>query len=385
MRRHLGWSAALCALTLVAAGCNTGDSGEPEGEILIGVTIERSGPSALLGTAEANALNLVVDDINREGVLGKKIKLLIRDNKSDPLESARVVKDLVEKDKVAGIIGAGATATTLPFLEYVEQKKVPAISMGASETIVSPIAKRKFTFKTTPNGTEIVKVLFADFASNDIKKVAMLAVDNQYGDNGVQALTVGAQRSGISLTATERYAETGKDYSTEVGRLVESEPDAILVSGIMPGAGIAAKNLQESGFKGRVYFDGGAGADLFISGARKASEGMFMVHASILAANQLTATTPSALAQKEFFIKYTQRYGTYSGYASYSADAINLMAEGIRKAKSTDGQKIRDALEGLSYDGLTGSYQFGPNNHGGASGDGLTMLTVRNGGWVLAQ
>jgi hypothetical protein len=61
------------------------------------------------------------------------------------------------------------------------------------------------------------------------------------------------------------------------------------------------------------------------------------------------------------------------------------MAESIREAESTSGQQIRDAMEKLSYDGLTGSYQFSPSNHGGASGDGLTVLTVRNGGWVIAQ
>jgi branched-chain amino acid transport system substrate-binding protein len=60
------------------------------------------------------------------------------------------------------------------------------------------------------------------------------------------------------------------------------------------------------------------------------------------------------------------------------------MAEAIRKANSTDRQKIRDALENLEYDGLTGSFKFTPTYHGGASGDGLTVLTVQKGGWVLA-
>jgi branched-chain amino acid transport system substrate-binding protein len=386
MRRHLGLSAALCALTLVAAGCSSGKNDEPQGEILIGVTIERSGGSALLGTAEANALNLTADEINRNGgVLGKRVKLVIRDNKSAPQESLKVVKDLVEKDKVVGIVGGGTTATTLPFLPYVTEKKIPAVVMGASETLVMPVAERKYIFKTTPNGTEIVKVMLQDFGQNNVRKIAMLAVDNQYGDNGAKALQVGTQRAGVKLLAIERYAENGKDFSTEVGRLVDTEPDAIVVSGIMPGAAIVAENLHKSGYKGRVYYDGGAGADLFVKDVGKASEGMFMVHASILAANQLTATTPSALAQKEFFIKYTQKFGTFSGYASYAADALTVMVEGIRKAEGTDGPQLRDAIESLSLDGLTGSYQFGPNNHGGASGDGLTMVTVRNGGWVLAQ
>jgi len=198
-------------------------------------------------------------------------------------------------------------------------------------------------------------------------------------------VTAGARQTGINVARVERFQETEKDFSAQIGRLVAEDPDAILVSAIMPAAGIAAKNINDSGYQGRVYFDGGAGAELFVAGAGKNAEDMFMVHSSILAANQITATTPSALAQKEFFTKYTQKHSTFSGYASYSADALNILIEGIRKAGSTDRQRVRDEMEQLSYDGLTGSFQFSPSNHGGASGDGLTILTVRNGGWVLAQ
>jgi len=215
--------------------------------------------------------------------------------------------------------------------------------------------------------------------------VAALAVDDQFGDNGLIAVRAATQKRGVAITGIERFAAKETDFTAQVTRLVQGNPDAILVSAIMPAAGVAAKNIRQSGYQGRVYFDGGAGAELFVAGAGKSAEGMFMVHSSILAANQVTATTPSALAQKEFFTRYTQKHSTYSGYASYSADALSLMVEGIRKAKSTDREKVRDAIESLSYDGLTGSFQFGPTNHGGASGDGLTVLTVRGGGWILAQ
>jgi branched-chain amino acid transport system substrate-binding protein len=112
---------------------------------------------------------------------------------------------------------------------------------------------------------------------------------------------------------------------------------------------------------------------------------MFMITSSIVAADHITATTPSLLRQKEFFVKYTQKAGTFSGYAPFAADALNIMVEAIRKADSTDRTKIRDALEKLSYDGLSGSFAFSPSNHGGASADGMTILVVRNGGWVLAE
>jgi len=381
MRRRSGCLAALLSFSLVAAGCST-ESGSGS-DVLIGVNIEQTGVSQLLGTAELKAIQLTADEINAKGgVLGRKVRLVVKDNRSDPAEARRIASELIDAEKVVGIVGAGTTAATMSFVDVVEERKVPTISMGAADAIV---ANRKYVFRTPPDGRNFVAVMMQDLIGLGAKKIALLAVDDAYGENGVLAVTAATRQANIAVTSTQRFSAKDRDYSTQVEKLVEGEPDAILVSAIMPSAGIAAKNIKQAGYTGRVYFDGGAGAELFVAGAGKAAENMFMVHSSILAANQITATTPSALAQKEFFVKYTQRHGTYSGYASYSADALSLMVEAIRKAKSTDRDKIRDALETLSHDGLTGSFQFSASNHGGASADGLTVLTVRNGGWVLAQ
>jgi branched-chain amino acid transport system substrate-binding protein len=380
MRRRLGLFAGLLSLSLVAAGCTSdADSG---GDIFIGVNLEQTGTFGQVATPELNAIRLVADNINRDGgVLGRQIKLVVKDNRSDTVEARRHTSDLIENDQIVGIIGSGTSNITLAFADLVEQKKVPTISMGAADTIVK---NKKYLFKTPPDGVKFLEVMMQDMATVGVKKVGLMAVDDAYGDNGVVAANAATKQSGMAVVGTERFSAKSTDHTELVQRIVEQEPGAILVSAVMPAAAVAAKAIKASGFKGRVYFDGGAGADLFIQ-AGKSAEGMFMVHSSILAANQLTATTPSALAQKEFFVSYTQRHSSYSGYASYSADAMNLMVQGIRAAKSTDREKVRDAIEGLSYDGLTGSFDFSPSNHGGASGDGLTVLTVRNGGWVLAQ
>lgn len=385
MRRRLRWFAALTGIVLVASGCNSG-GGSSGGEILIGVTLDRSGDNGILGAAEANALNLTVNNLNRDGgVLGKQIRLVMKDNKSKPEESARLVTELIDSDKVVGIVGAGTTATTAPFLDITEQKKKPVVTMGAADTLLTPFEKRKFVFKSTPNAPEIVSVMLDDIVAQGFKRIGLLAPANQFGDTGVRSVTGAAAQAGITVSGAQRYSDADKDYTEQITKLVDGNPQAILVSAIMPAAGIAAKNIKEAGYGGRVYFDGGAGADLFVKGATTYAEDMYMVHSSILAANQMTATTPGQLAQKEFFIEYTQKYGTFSGYASYAADALSLLVEGIKEAKSTDGQKIRDAMEGLSYDGLTGSFKFSPTNHGGPSAESLTVLTVRKGGWVLSQ
>jgi branched-chain amino acid transport system substrate-binding protein len=388
MRRRLGWAALVSALPLVAVGCTTTSSNSTtpvlDGTVTIGVAVEQTGDAKLLGEPEEKAIQLAAENINKEGVLGKRLKLLITDTRSNDAEAARQVAALADNTNVVGIVGPGTTATTLPVLPVIETKKVPLISMGAAEAIVTPAEKRHYAFKTPQNGAAIVEVMMRELRLTGLGKIGLLAPNNQFGEYGVAALTAATRQANIDLAQTQRYAPGGKDFSAQVKALIAAGPQAIVVSAIMPDAQVLAKNIKDAQYPGKVFFDPGAGADLFLAGAGEAAENMYMVHSSIIAANHITATTPSMLAQKEFFAEYTQRNGTFSGYASYAADALNLMVAAIRKANSTDRDRVRDALESLEYDGLTGTYKFSPTNHGGASGDGLMVLTVHKGGWVLA-
>ena len=383
MNSRLRSSILLASLAIAASGCGLTASGEEE-EIRIGVSVELSGASAALGTPEANALELVEKQINKERVLGKKIKLIVKDNRSDPQASVQYVSSMIDDDKVVGILGGSTEATTLPIIDVVEQERVPTISMAASLAVVLPVDERKFVFKTAPSGLAVIEVLRKEFASKGTKRVCLLAPDNNYGKSAVEYFSALAKKDGVVVAGVEWYEESDKDYSAQVSRLVAANPQSILVGGIMPSVGIAAKNIKDSGFKGRTYFDGGAEGELFAPGETEGSEGMLMVGSSVVAADRISANTPTLLAQKEFFSQYTRSYFNFSNYAAYAADALHLMVAAIRKANSTDREKVRDALENLSHDGLTGTFSFNPQNHGGAN-DGLAVLVVRSGVWTLDQ
>jgi branched-chain amino acid transport system substrate-binding protein len=225
MRHRLGLPAVLCALSLLATGClDTAGGGASGGEILIGVTLEETGAASVLGRAEATALKLVAEDVNKEGVLGKKIKLVMRDNQSNPAVAARQVNELIANDKVVGLIGAGTTETTLPFLDAVENSKVPTVSMGASDAITTPFSKRRYVFKTPQSGIAAVQVMLQEFAARGIKRIATLTPDNAYGETGVRAFAFAAQKGGLTILGGERYKENQKDYTPQVASLVAPQP-----------------------------------------------------------------------------------------------------------------------------------------------------------------
>jgi branched-chain amino acid transport system substrate-binding protein len=397
-RRHGFKVLAFLAASALAAGCaapeqegttSGGDgssgSGDQSGAIKIGVNIELSGPAAVQGTAYRNAVELVAERINEEGLLdGRKIELVIRDNKSDPTESLQVSKGMVENENVAAIVGGGSSPTTLSMVDYVESAGVPIVSMGSSDAIVTPPEDRSWVFKT-PAGTDLVMdVLLEEFKARGVEKVGFISVDNPYGDAGLEAFTASAPEAGIDIVGTEKFQAEDKDYTSIVTKLVAEEPEALVVWAIPPGAGIVAKNVASSGFDGDVYFDPGAGAELFIEGAGTAAEGALLVHPAVLVADQVSGAENQE-QMTTFYNEYKEAYGEYSGFASYAADALGMITQAIEEAGSAERKDIRDALDTMEYKGATGVYHMSPEDHGALDPEALTLVTVENGEWQLVE
>jgi branched-chain amino acid transport system substrate-binding protein len=363
----------------------SGSSGGSDGPIKIGVNIELSGPAAVQGSAYKNAVELVADQVNAEGVLGgRQIELVVRDNKSDPTEALQVAKGLVENDDVVAMVGGGSSPTTLSLVDYVESTGVPTVSMGSSGAIVSPAEQRTFVFKTPANSGLVADVMLSEFKAKGITKVGFISVDNPYGDAGLQAFQEKAPAAGVEIVGAEKFQASDKDYTSVVTKLVSSEPDAIVVWAIPPGAGIVAKNVAASGFDGPVYFDPGAGAELFLRGAGDAAEGAQLIHPAVLVADQVK-DAPNLEVMQKFHSDYTAEYGEFSGFASYAADALGMIVQAIEDAGSTDRTAVRDALEALQYTGITGVYEFSPEDHAGLSPEALVTVTVKNGEWSLVE
>jgi branched-chain amino acid transport system substrate-binding protein len=314
---------------------------------------------------------------------GKTLKLVVRDNKSDPGEATRVAKNLWGNERIVAMVGPGVSPTSVPVAQEAERRQVPLVSMASSGAVVNPVSERRYAFKTSPNNDDMAAVQVREIAARGLRKVAYLAPANAYGDASEDAFLAAARHGGLQVVGVERFND--KDYTVPVAKLTARRPQAFAVAAISPQSSLVAKAIRNARFAGPVIFEGGAGAELFLEGAGEASAGMHMVHPAILAIDEVAASSPEVLARKAFFRDYSQRYGQFSGFASYAADALHLIVRAIEDASSTDPVKIRDALERQRYNGLTGRFVFSDRYHGGVAGNALTVVTVRNGKWVLAN
>ena len=379
---------ALAATVLATslAGCDLPTESEDPGQITVGADLELSGSGAAIGKAYHDALRLKVEQLNAAGVAGnRKINLVVRDNRSDNNISLKNIGDFADDRSVAAVITGVCSHCVLTATRTINAKRLPTIALAPSTQVSEPVSERRYVFKIAPNAPDGAAALANEVQRNRVKKVALLTTDDPYGSDGAAAIKFELDKAGVDLVATRQIKATDTDVSGAVRDLVEAKPDAIVVWTFAEQAGLAATSAKANGFTGQLLFDSAAAGDLFLAGpVVSAAEGTTMVFTQTMVIDDVIATTPTKAARKQWFRDYTARYGSYYGYASFAADALQLIGDALTRVGGVDRDRIRDVIETSQLDGLSGPIRITPDNHSGLMPQALTMLVARGGRWRLA-
>jgi branched-chain amino acid transport system substrate-binding protein len=390
-------SGGLLAAVLVGAALLTacGDEDQQDGAaaggepIKIGVNLEMSGPASVLGQAFVNATKLRARTLNEQegGIMGRRIELVVRDNRTDQTEALTLTRELTEQEDVVAMIGPGTSPTSLAAMGGILKARVPTFSLGSAKAIVSPAAEKPNVFKTTPDGDVVAETIAADLDERGIRRVALLSTNNPYGDDGLEAIETLAEQGRFELVAAEKFEDDDSDTTPQLTRLLEADPDAIVVWAIPPGAPTVRRDAVEKlDVDVPMYFDSGAGAELFLELAGAAANGARVVQPKSLVWDQLPPSDPSTAQLREFGKAYTKAYGEMSGFAGFAWDTLGVLKAAIEKAGSTDPQQVVAAIESLGeYRGVTGTLEYSGERHSGPSPDDLEIVEVVNRGWVLPK
>ncbi len=384
----------LVAASLTVSGCkkkNTATQEKPveksEQYIKIGGVFSVSGPASFLGQPEKNTAEMIVEDINKKGgILGKKIKLIVYDTEGDEQKAVTAVNRLIQKDKVVAIIGPSRSGTTLAVIPIVMRAKIPLISCAASRKIVQPVSERKYVFTTPQLDTYAVEKLYDYFNKKGYKKIAILTVNNGFGASGREQLKLLAPKYNIEIVADEIYGPKDTDMTAQLTKIKSLNPDAIVVWGTNPGPAVIAKNRLQLGIKTPLFMSHGVASKKFIELAGKdAAEGIILPAGRLIVADQLPDTDPQKKLLLDYIAEYKAKYGTEpSTFGGHAYDALHLLLEAIRRAGSTNGDKIVAALETIkNFPGTGGIYNLSPQDHEGLSKDAFVLVKIHDGNWVL--
>ncbi|MET8151599.1 ABC transporter substrate-binding protein [Actinoplanes sp. NPDC049668] len=384
MRLPRRLTASVIAATLAVTALTGCDSDTESGEatdIVIGADLATG---TTVDFAYTRALQLKVEQVNASGVLGERnLVLRILDNRSDPTLSLRNISTFAQDKSIAAVITGSCDACVVGAAKTINDQKLPTIALAAADEVTSPIASRRYVFKLGPNSTDSSAALVAELIRKKTKTAALLYSDNLYGRGGKTKMVAELKKAGINVTAALPVKPTATDITQTVGTLTDAAPDALVVWAGSDQATLAATSAKAAAYGGAVYFDAAAAGDLFLpQAARAATDKTTMVFTQILAIDDVIATTPAKATRKQWFRDYTSRYGTYSGVASFAADAVDLIADAVAKVGG-DRQRIRDVLETSQTDGLSGPIRLTPDNHSGLMPQALTLLVARSGRWRL--
>ncbi|MGC5332999.1 ABC transporter substrate-binding protein [Micromonospora sp. DT62] len=387
---------AATAGTLLLSACGRDEPGggdrattvAPGGqELLIGVSLELTGPGAALGVLQQRALEITLESLNAKGVpignLRRAVRLEVRDNAGNPALAARQATALARDGGVHALLGGTMAETSMALAGVAQKERVPFLSLAFGDGIVLPLAQRTYVFKMTPDAGDMARRLARLIASQRLSRVALLAADGLHGDSGVRAMTGALRTAGVALSTATRLPRTGEDLRRAARAATGSRPDGVVVWATAPDSAAAVGALRRAGYDGPVFLDAGGVAEQTLEGGNAALlEGAYAVHPTSLGGAMLANTTMSALDRKEFVYRYVQLHGGFSGFAPYASDAVQLIADAARLSTSVDRGRIRAFLQNQVTEGMAGMYSFTPIRHGGMDQGSLGVYTVSAGAWT---
>ncbi|HVN24999.1 MAG TPA: ABC transporter substrate-binding protein [Syntrophorhabdales bacterium] len=371
----------LCGVSEVAA--------QKKPVIRLGVNLDVTGYGAWLGEPELRAVQLFAEQINgRGGIDNYQLELVVYDNESNPEKSSTNAKKLIQRDKVAAILGTAITATSNAAKSVAQEEKVVTYSLSGS---YEPSYADSFTFATWVHTSGMVETIYDYFAKNGIKRVAALCATDSTGQTWLDEANRSAKKYGFEI-ASERFNVKDVDVTAQLAKLKATNPQALIVGVSGAPNAVVAKNFNQMGFKIPYVTGHGNISDTFL----KLMEGnepetLLLPGAYYIVWRELPDAYPQKKLMKEFTEAFQKKFKKEADiYAVVAYDAARVIAEGVRQVKPEgpkDSQKLRDAMELMKNFPAVygGTYTFSKEDHRGIKKDAALMIQVKGGKFVMAK
>jgi branched-chain amino acid transport system substrate-binding protein len=321
-------------------------------EIKIGGVGPLTGEAATFGASTKNGYDMAVAEWNAKGgVLGKQVKMTFADDKGDPAEGATVFTKLIEQDKSVAIVGTVMSKVSLAGAPICQNAKIPMMATSSTNP------------KVTLVGDYIFRTCFIDpfqgtvgavFAFNDLKakKAACLFdVGNDYTKGLSEFFKAKFTALGGQVVGYEGHATGTTDFKAQLTKVLATNPDVLYVSDYYNDVALIAKQARELGFKGPLLGGDGWDSPKLVEVGGAAVEGCFFT-------NHYSQDDTSPLVQA-FVTSYKAKYGAVpDALAALGYDATNVMLDAIKRAGTTDGDKIKAAMQATDLQTVTGHVKF---------------------------
>jgi branched-chain amino acid transport system substrate-binding protein len=366
---------------ILAGGVVTGVKAQET--IKIGVTQPLTGAFAASGNYVAQGAKIAEDQINNAGgVLGKKIQLIVEDNKSNPTEAVSTVEKLIQKDKVPVLVGAWSSTLTLAVMPKLEEYRVPMVVETSSSGKITT-SGNPYIFRISPTSAMEAKAFQPLVAKMGIKKASFLYTNNDFGIGSANEFSNMLKANGVAIGVMETMDPKATDFSAQLAKIKASGSDTLFVTTAVEQLTLILKQAKEQQLNVRIISCGGSNSpDQLIEQAGDAANGSF--HTTFFPP-WFPEVTKNPDVSKRYMAEWKKRGynvgGLTEGYRGF--DGVYVAVAGIKAAGKAEPEAIRAALWGVNVKGVYGDIHFnkeGPaGKESGQNVPAVYLVTIANG------
>jgi branched-chain amino acid transport system substrate-binding protein len=344
-------SLKLAALTAALVAAGFAQSAYAQEAIKIGVAGPFTGGSSSMGVSMRDGVRMAVAEINKAGgVMGRQLQLVERDDEAKNERGVQIAQELINKEKVVATVGYINTGVALASQRFYQEAKIPVMNNVATGSIVTrqfADQPENYIFRNAAHDSIQAPMIVEEaIGRRGFKKVAILADSTNYGQLGREDLEKALAQKNVKAVAVEKFNVKDVDMTAQLLKAKEAGAEAILTYAIGPELAQIANGMTKLGWKVPMVGSWTLSMANFIDNAGPGGEGARMPQTFIQ-----EPTTPKRQA---FIINYLKEFKPKNNRidspvsAAQGYDSVYLLAAGIKQANSTEGPKIRAALESLS-------------------------------------
>ena len=364
---------AAVAAALFLTGCNSSSTPGAGGDtIKVGEFASLTGKDATFGISSHEGTLMAIEEINAAGgVLGRKLELITEDTQCKAGESATVVNKLVSRDNVVAVLGEVASSRSLEAAPICQQNKIPMISPSSTNPDV------------TKTGDYIFRVCFIDpfqgtvmanFATKSLKlkRVAVFTdVKSDYSKGLAKFFKERFLANGGQIAVELDYNGGDKDFKAQLTAIKAANPEGVFVPGYYTECALISVQAKQLGLDAPLFGgDGWESSKLFEIGGDAVDGNYLSTHYSPAVGSEQS---------RQFVANYAKRWQgkTPDALAACGYDSALVLADAIKRAGSTDGQKLRAAIAATkNFEAVTGKITINENRDASKS---AVILKVEGG------
>jgi branched-chain amino acid transport system substrate-binding protein len=344
----------------------------------IGVVGPESGGSAQLGQGQRKAVELAVNEINKNKLAGEwKLEAVFQDDEGNPTKSSSATNKLIQESKVNVIIASINSSSTLADMVVTERAGIPQITPGSTGASITEQGN-EWIFRTAANDSFQADAL-VKYAKEDlgITKVATFTASDDYGQSGAKLLKNAIEKYGLELVANPTYNNGDKDFKPQLITIRDNGAQAIFMWGLYTEAALISNQAQQLGLDVQLFGASGMAAQKLIELGGDATQGLILTQTFLPDADIPTV--------KEFVQKYKEKYNEDPiPHGAQAYDTVYIIANAVSKADSSEPEALRDAIrntQGLEL--VTGNPTF--NEQGDDIGKRLLITKIDRNKFTLVK